>query len=232
MSAFLKAIFFTPLFNVLILLTWVTPGHDLGLAIIFLTVIIRAIFFPLSIKAQRSQRAMNALAPKLEELKQKHKGDQAAQGAATMQLYKEHGVNPVAGCIPLLIQLPILIALYRVFIAGLNPASLGGLYSFVHNPGDIKTMLFGLISITSKNRYLAILAGLLQFVQAKQSAQYMQGAGAPNPQMKAMNAQMVYFLPAFIVVIGWNLSAGLVLYWVTTTLCSMVEQWYLKRHIK
>jgi len=232
MLGFFKTILYTPLFNVLILLASVVPGHDLGLAIILLTVIIRIIFFPLSIKAQRSQRAMNALAPKLAEIKAKFKNDQAAQGAATMQLYKDHGVNPVAGCIPLLIQLPVLIALYQVFIAGLNPESLGGLYPFIPDPGNIKTLFLGSIDVTGKNHYLALLAGVLQFVQAKQSIQYIQSAGPANPQMKAMNAQMLYFLPVFIVIIGWNLSAGLVLYWVTTTVCSMFEQWYLRKTMK
>ena len=229
MFAFFKIILYTPLLNILVLLYTIVPGHDLGVSIILLTVIIRVAFFPLSIKAQRSQREMNALAPKLKELKEKHKHDKAAEGAATMQLYKDHGINPVAGCIPLLIQLPFLIALYQVFMAGLSPASFIDLYPFIHAPESINPLFLGFINITAKNHYLALLAGLLQFIQAKQSIQYMQSAGGGSSQMKAMNTQMMYFMPIFIVIIGWNLSAGLVLYWVTTTICSMGEQWYLKR---
>ncbi len=232
MFAFFKTILYTPLFNILVLFSLIVPGHDLGIAIILLTVAIRAVLFPLSIKAQRSQRALNALNPKIQELKEKHKHDQAAQGKATMELYKAHGVNPIAGCLPMLIQLPILIALYQVFIAGISPASLGNLYSFIHNPGVVKTMFLGLINISTHNHYLAILAGALQYIQGRQNMQYMQAGGvAVNTQMKAMNTQMMYFLPIFIVVIGWNLSAGLVLYWITTTLCSIFEQWYLRRTI-
>ncbi len=230
MLAFFKTILYTPLFNVLILLSSVVPGHDLGVAIILLTVAIRAALFPLSIKAQRSQRALNALNPKLQELKEKHKHDQVAQGNATMQLYKEHGVNPIAGCLPMLIQIPVLIALYRVFIAGISPSSLNDLYSFVHNPGMVKTMFLGFINISTHNRILAIIAGALQYIQGRQNMQFMQVGGA-NTQMKAMNTQMMYFLPIFIIIIGWNLSAGLVLYWITTTLCSIFEQWYLRRTV-
>src|ERR1035437_9933659 len=134
-SALFNVLLYKPLFNALIFISNFMPGHDLGLGIIVLTVVIRFLFFPLSIKSQRSQRALNAINPHIQAIKEKHKHDQAAQGQAMMQLYKEHNINPVAGCLPLLIQLPILITLYRVFIAGLNPQSFSMLYPFVSNPG-------------------------------------------------------------------------------------------------
>src|SRR5258708_4656293 len=164
---------YAPLFNALIFLANLIPGHDLGLAIIALTVVIRFLFLPLSIKSQRSQRALNAINQQIAALKEKHKHDQAAQGAAMMQLYKENNINPVAGCLPLLIQLPILIALYRAFIAGLNPQSLSMLYPFVHNPGTLNTMFLGVLSIIHKNVYLAVIAGVLQFLQPRHSMNYM-----------------------------------------------------------
>ena len=226
--AFFKIILYIPLFNALIFISNFIPKNDLGVSIIVLTVVIRFLFFPLSIKAQRSQRALNAINPHIQAIKEKHKHDQAAQGAAMMQLYKEHNVNPVAGCLPLLIQLPILIALYQVFIAGLNPESLSLLYSFVHNPGAINPLFLGFISISSRNIVLALLAGALQFIQAKQSMTYMKAGGA-NPQMAALNTQMLYFFPVMIVIIGWNLQSGLILYWITTTVFSIGEQFYLRR---
>ena len=100
--AFFKIILYVPLFNALIFISNFMPKHDLGLGIIVLTVVIRFLFFPLSIKAQRSQRALNAINPHIQAIKEKHKDDKTAQGAAMMQLYKEHNVNPVAGCLPLL----------------------------------------------------------------------------------------------------------------------------------
>ena len=229
MTALFNTILYTPLFNLLIFLYDLIPGHDFGVAIIALTVLVRVIFSPLSIKAQRSQRALNALNPQIKEIKEKLKNDQTAQGAAIMKLYKEHGVNPVAGCLPLLIQLPILIALYRAFIAGLNPQSLTMLYPFVHNPGALHTAFLGFITTTAHNRYLAVVAGGLQYLQARQSSNYMKSSGMVAPEMSALNNQMLYFFPIFIVIIGWNLPAGLILYWITTTLFSVVEQLYLKK---
>lgn len=228
--AFFKIVLYIPLFNALIFISNFIPKHDLGLSIIVLTIVIRFLFFPLSIKAQRSQRALNAINPHIQAIKEKHKHDQAAQGAAMMQLYKEHNINPVAGCLPLLIQLPILIALYQVFIAGLNPQSFSLLYSFVQNPGSINPLFLGFISIAGRNAILAVLAGVLQFIQAKQSMAYMKASGGgANPQMAALNTQMLYFFPVMIVIIGWNLQVGLILYWITTTLFSIGEQFYLRR---
>lgn len=229
MLAFLKTILYVPLFNALIGLVNIIPGHDFGVAIIVLTVIIRLILFPLSLKAQRSQRELNLLGPKIKELKEKYKNDQAAQGQAMMKLYKEHGVNPVAGCLPLLIQLPLLIALYRVFIDGLNPNTLSLLYPFVHNPGSISPTFIYLINTATKNPWLAVLAAVLTYLQARQSMANMGNSATGNPQLAAMNTQMLYFMPIFILIIGWNLPAGLILYWITTTAFSIGEQTYIKR---
>lgn len=232
MIEFLKAITYTPLFNILILFYDLIPGHDFGLAIIAVTVLIRVILAPLSIKAQRSQRELNKLNPQIQEIRNKYKNDQSAQGSAMMALYKEHGVNPIAGCLPLLIQIPILIVLYRVFIDGLNPSSLALLYPFIPNPGSIHQLFLGMISVSQPNRLLAIAAGVLQFFQSRQSMNYMRAGGQLSKEMSALNSQMTYFMPIFIIIIGWNLSAGLILYWVTTTVYSIFEQLYLQRTAK
>ncbi|MBX4189807.1 YidC/Oxa1 family membrane protein insertase [Candidatus Parcubacteria bacterium] len=228
MSFLFTQILYRPLFNLLLLLYNYIPGNDLGIAIIALTVLVRAAFFPLSIKAQRSQKALSAINPKIQEIRARLKNDSTAQNAAILQLYKEHKVNPFGGCLPILIQLPILIALYRVFVAGINPQSLSLLYSFIHNPETLNKLFLGFLDLTSKNHILAIVTGLLQFMQSRQSAKYMQTSGA-SKEMAAMNSQMLYLFPVIIIVIGWNLPAGLLLYWVTATGFSMLEQLYLKK---
>ena len=220
-------ILYRPLFNAVVFLYNVLPGNDFGLAIIALTAIIRVFFFPLSIKTVRSQKELNQLNPKMQEIKQRLKGDSAAQSAEIMKLYKDHNINPLAGCLPLLIQLPILIALYQAFIAGLKPENLSLLYGFVLNPGVINPISFGFMDITSKIPLLAVLAGGAQFIQAWVSKTQNQGAGV-NKEMKALNSQMLYFFPIMIIIIGWNLPAGLVLYWITTTVFSILEQVYIK----
>jgi len=113
-------VLYRPLFNVLIWLYDVLPGHDLGIAIIILTAAIRLLLYPLSKKAIKSQKALTGLQPKIKEIQKKYK-DKADQAKATMELYRQYRINPMSGCLPILIQLPILIALYRVFFTGLDP---------------------------------------------------------------------------------------------------------------
>lgn len=220
-------ILYRPLFNAVVFIYNILPGHDFGLAIIVLTAVIRVIFFPLSIKTVRSQKALSQLNPKMQEIKQRLKGDSAAQSAEIMKLYKDHNINPLSGCLPLIIQLPILIALYQAFIAGLKPENLSLLYGFVLNPGVIEKISFGFMDITSKIPLLAVLAGVAQFGQAWVAKAQNQGLGV-SKEMAALNKQMLYFFPVMIIVIGWNLPAGLVLYWITTTIFSILEQVYIK----
>ncbi|OGN01274.1 MAG: hypothetical protein A3G51_01575 [Candidatus Yanofskybacteria bacterium RIFCSPLOWO2_12_FULL_43_11b] len=227
MGTLFNEILYRPLFNAVVFLYDILPGHDFGLAIIVLTTLIRIMFFPLSIRTVRSQKALNQLNPKIQEIKQKFKGDKSAQSAETMKLYKENNINPLAGCLPLLIQLPILIALYQAFIAGLKPENLNMLYGFVSNPGVVNKISFGFIDTTSKMPLLAILAGAAQFIQAWATKAQNQDSN-PNKEMAALNSQMLYFFPVMIIIIGWNLPAGLVLYWITTTVFSILEQLYIK----
>jgi YidC/Oxa1 family membrane protein insertase len=223
-----NTILYKPLFNAVIFLYNIIPGSDFGLAVIVLTLIIRASFFPLSVKTIRSQRALNKLNPKLKEIKEKHKNDTQAQSAAIMQLYKDNNVNPLAGCLPLLIQLPILIALYKVFGAGFKPESLSALYGFIANPGYVEPISLGFLDITSRSIVLALITGALQFIQLKQNANLMKTADGGQKELQAINKQMLYFFPVMIIIIGWNLPAGLLLYWLATTAFSLAEQTYIK----
>jgi len=221
-------ILYRPLFNIMVYLQGVIPGDDLGLTIIILTVLIRALFSPLSLKTIKSQQSMKELSPKIEEVKAKFKDDKAAQSAAIMKLYKENNVNPLAGCLPLLIQLPILIALYRVFIKGITPEGLTLLYGFISAPEVIHHNFLGLFDISTRSRLLTLIAGGFQFIQSKQSMAF-QADGGGNKEMAALSKQMLYFFPIMIIVIGWNLPAGLILYWIATTVFSVVESRFASR---
>ena len=225
-----NTILYQPLFNATVFLYNFIPGSDFGLAIITLTTIIRIIMFPLTLKTSKSQKAMAKINPKIKEIKEKFKNDSPAQSTAIMALYKEHSVNPLSGCLPLIIQLPILIALYQAFGAGFKPESLGLLYGFISNPGHINTISLGFLDIASRSISLAIITGIFQFLQLRQNNKTMAAASpGGNNEMQAMNKQMLYFFPVMIIIIGWNLPAGLLLYWVTTTLFSIGEQMYIKK---
>lgn len=229
-----NTILYEPLFNAVIFLYNILPGNDFGLAIIALTLIIRIIFFPLSIKTLQSQRALNKINPKLNEIKTKFKDNAQAQSAAIMQLYKEHKVNPFFGCLPLLIQLPILIALYSAFRAGFKVENLNSLYGFISNPGYIEPISFGFLDISSRSIVLAVITAGFQFFQLKQNQSLTGSSGKDGGQkeIQALNKQMLYFFPVMIIIIGWNLPAALLLYWLTATLFSIVEQSYIRKMYK
>lgn len=223
MSWLYTNIIYEPLLNVLVYL-YGLAAQDLGLAIVVMTVLIRLASLPLSLRTLRSQRDMAALAPELETLKARHKGDQAAQGQAMMELYKKHRVNPLGGCLPLLIQIPVLFALYRVFLNVFKPESLTALYSFVPDPGTIQTVTLGILDLGKRSVILALAAGAAQFVHA-----WYARPDAQVGQAAMLSKQMLYFFPVMIIVVSWNLPAGLALYWVVSTLMSLGEQWYIRR---
>ncbi len=236
-----NTIFYQPLFNALVWLYNTIPGHDIGLAIIFLTLVIRVILFPLYYQSIKSQRALQDIQPKVEALRKQYKDDQEKMAKELMILYKSENVNPFSSCLPLLIQLPFLIALYQVFIHGLQSQSMEMLYAFIQNPGTINTISLGFIDLSKPSIVLAIMAGLAQFWQSKmmmtKNPPLIKGkeiAGSSDEKMMSiMNKQIVYFMPMFTVIIGVSLPAGLSLYWFLTTLLMALQQvWMFKKKKK
>ncbi len=219
-------IIYHPLLNLLVYFYNIIPGHDIGVVIVLLTFLIRLILAPSFHKSLKSQKAMSDLQPKLNELKEKHKDNKEAQAKATMDLYKEHKINPLGSCLPLLLQLPILIALYQVFSKALNN-DLSGLYSFIQRPEFIDPKFLGLVDLSKPSLAFGIVAGLAQFWQSKMM---MPKAGvAQDATAKAMQLQTMYVLPVISVIIAIKLPAGLPLYWIVTTLFAVAQQYYIIR---
>src|SRR3989344_6945328 len=148
MSSLFNQILYVPFLNLLVFLYNTIAFNDFGVAIILLTVIVRLILSPLSIKTFRSQKALSELQPKIKEIQAKFKNDSREQTKQIMELYRERNVNPFSGCLPLIIQLPILIALYRVSTAGFEPSSLPVLYSFIKGPVFLNSVSLGFIDLT------------------------------------------------------------------------------------
>lgn len=228
-----QVIVYQPLYNILIFLYNVIPGHDMGVAIIVITILIRLLLWPLSKKSIEGQKAMQSLQPKIEALKQQYKDDKQKLTQATMELYKAEKVNPFASCLPLLIQLPILIAFYWALSAGLKSQRMDLLYSFVGNPGTIKTLAFGFFDLAKNSWVLAILAGAAQYWQTKMLPMQkpaIKTEGSKDENMMAMmNKQMLYMMPVMTVVIGGSLPGGLTLYWFLSTLLTGGQQWLMFR---
>lgn len=215
-------IFYQPIYNLLIFLYNLVPGKDLGVAIILITLLIRLVLYPFSKQAIKSQKELQNIQPEIEKIKEKYKDDKEKMAPELMSLYKEKKINPFSSCLPTLIQLPFLIALYQVFLNGLTKEnSNGALYSFVQNPGQLNIIAFGFINLADKNWPIAILAGLAQYWQSKM----LMGNTKQSGMSQIMTTQMIYFMPIFTIVIGGNLPAGLTLYWLFTTIFSIIQQY-------
>jgi YidC/Oxa1 family membrane protein insertase len=218
-------ILYKPLFNALVLLYQYLPGRDFGIAIIALTLIIRGMLYPLMVKSIRSQKILSELQPKMKEIQNKYKDDKERQARETMLLYQKEKINPFGGCFPMLIQLPILIALYRVFWKGFQPEAMTKLYSFIPNPGTIDPTFFGFLNLAEPNMIVAIIAGLAQFLQSKTmvpKSQSSTGSGSQAADM--MQKQMVYFMPIITVMFLLRLPAAIGFYWIVTALFSTWQQ--------
>lgn len=224
-------VFYKPILNALIALYNVIPGHDMGVAIILVTIAVRLLLLPLTMQMMRSQRAMQMLQPKIRDIQERYKDNKAGQSKQLMALYSSEKVNPMASCLPLLIQLPIFIALYNAMVNGLKGQGLDQLYSFVSRPETINTIGFGFLDLSAKNWMIAVLAGLTQWYQARQLTKLNPSpAGIPGAKDEAMlsmmNKQMQYMMPLMTVVIGVSLPAGLVLYWFATNVLTIVQQYF------
>ena len=228
-SSIFNIVLYKPLLNALVFFTMVIPGADVGLAIIILTVVVRFAILPLSSKALDAQVKMKELEPRLKEIKEKHKDDRQEQAKLTMALYKEKGMNPFSGIIIAVIQIPILIALYLVFSHGL-PVKPELLYSFIHLPETLNFHFLGLLDLTTKNYFIAILSGVLQFYQMQLAIPALpkkQPGSAPSMAddfARSMNMNMRYVMPVMIAFIGFTLPSAIVLYWATNNVFMIVHE--------
>lgn len=222
-------VFYQPIYNLLVWLYDVLPFGGIGLAIIIVTLLIKGVLFPFTFKMLKSQRAMQELQPKIAEIREKYKDDKEKMAAELMEAYKENNVNPMASCLPLLIQLPIFWALYRVLTDGLQSIDPAELYGFVAHPGTIDTMFLG-INLAEISIILAVLAGIAQYFQVtrtmsqRPAKEVAKSSGAMDEAMMAnMNKMMKYFLPGMTLVLGLtSLPGGVMLYWLATTFLTVV----------
>lgn len=220
-------VLFRPVFNLLVAVFNIIP--DFGVAVIVVTFLIRFILYPLSSKALKSQKALADLQPKIKAIQKKYANDKEKQAKEVMAFYKEHNINPFSGCLPLLIQLPILIAMYRVFILGLEPERLSLLYPFVANPGALNGSFLGFVDLSEPSLVLAVFAGIFQFIQGYYMLRTQPETSGRQDMAKNMSKQMTYFMPIITVVISSRFPAGLPLYWISTNIFSIGQQWLIFR---
>jgi len=184
-----------------------------GLAIIFLTIIIKLVLYPLTAKQIASTKAMSAMQPKMKALQEKYKNDKVMLNQKLSELYKQEGVNPLAGCLPLLVQMPILIGIFY----GIRDFQYAGHSTFLW-----------MKSIADADPYyiLPVLSALTTFIQTKQTMPATSDGGAGAAQGKVM----LYFMPIFIGYISISFPAGLVLYWVVMNIMQILQQLLMDRN--
>jgi YidC/Oxa1 family membrane protein insertase len=240
MQALWYTLFYNPIYNALVwIMSHITMG-DIGFAVIVLTIFVRLVLFPLSKKSVRSQIMMKHIAPLLAQLKKDYPNKEE-QARKTFELYKQYNVNPFSGCLFVLVQLPIIFALYYVFYKGLAFASADQLYSFVQMPVNINSMFLGFVNVNvNHNIVLALLAGITQFIQGYLANPIKdKNAEEKDKKDKTFQEQMAdsmainikYILPIFITFIAYKLSAAIAIYWVTSNLCTILQEWYVRKTI-
>lgn len=239
MAAFFNTFFYEPLYNGLVFLISVIPGADVGLAVVTLTLLVKIIILPLSHRSVASQAKMRSIEPEIKKVKEHHK-DKQEQARQVMDLYKKHGVNPFSGCFLMLVQLPIIFALYWVFFKGLaNNIDQNLLYSFVIAPEQINMRFLGLIDMSQKNIILAALAGISQYFQMKLSMPSIPSGDGEKKKdgtlsfkdefAKNMNVQMRYMLPGIVFFVAYSISSAVALYWLVSNLFSIGHELIVKR---
>lgn len=220
----LRTLFYIPLFNILIFLTAIIPGHSVGWAIIAMTVGLRLILIPSTTHQIRQQHKLKKLQPELKELQELHKNDKETLARETMSLYKRYDIHPLGSCLPMLIQLPILIPLFYVFRAGLSTAHFDLLYAFVPHPATINTAFFG-IDLAKPNHYvLPALVAILQFFQSRMLVKSPYAHQPENDTQKILNNQMLYFFPLMTGFISLSLPAALPLYYGVGSAFAIIQQ--------
>jgi YidC/Oxa1 family membrane protein insertase len=231
MIQLLREIIYRPLFNGLVLLYEHVTFEDLGLAIILLTLIIRFIFYPLFYKTFKHQAAIQKIQPEVKRIQKTHKGNREEQAKQLMGLYRAHNVNPFSSFLLLIVQLPILIALYRLFLNGFTPESFTDLYAFISEPTHINSTFLGLIDLSSSNILIVVFAGIAQYFQAKLSLAKAPAPGKDASPQERIGRQMVVVAPLFTVIILYTLPAAIGLYWLTTSAFSIVQQRLAQRSV-
>jgi YidC/Oxa1 family membrane protein insertase len=234
-TAFYSGIY-DPLYNALVYLVDVVPAHDIGIAIILLTILVKVVLFPLSRQAVRTQMAMREVAPNIERIKEQYKDKQEEQARAMFALYKEKGIRPFASFFLILIQFPILFGLYWVFWkGGLPSVDSTILYSFVPSPEMVNMNFLGLLDVRERSVLLAILAGFTQLAYARLSmgprrAREKEATPSFSADMAhSFDLQARFVLPLIVAGISYTLAAAVPLYWTTSNLFMVGQELFMGR---
>jgi YidC/Oxa1 family membrane protein insertase len=235
MASLLHSIFYQPVLN-LLFLVYNNVVADVGIAIVIVTVLVRLLLLPLFYKSAKDQTIMQRIAPQIRKIQKDHKSDKERQAREIMSVYKEHKVNPFSSFLLLLVQLPILIALYSVFMKGFAPSVLEELYSFVAVPSTVNTSFLGIVDLSSRNMILVMCAGALQYLQSFLLMKTTKHRSQPGTDAAAIaervSRNMMMLGPVLTVVILYSLPSAVALYWLTTAAFSTIQQVIINKTVR
>lgn len=236
---FFATVIYNPLYNLLVFTIGIAPGHSVFIAVIGVTVLVKAVLLPFAHKSAKTQKSLRGIEPEIKKLKEKHKDNKEAQSLAVMNLYKEHGVNPFSGCLLAFIQIPVIFGLYFVFWKGLASGIIDPklLYSFVPNPEVVNFSVWSLFDLSkSHNIIFAVLAAVSQYFQmslAMPPVALVEGEKSfSNEFKKSLSTQMRYVLPFIIGSVSYGFPAVVSLYWVTSNIFSIGHELWVRKESK
>ena len=221
---------YQPLFNILILIISFSPNLNLGIAIIILTLILRAILHKQNKKAMVAQRKLSKIQPKLNEIRNKYKDDQQKMAQETLKIWSQEKINPLSSLTPMLVQFPILIGLFYVIQGVLNIDNQYLIYDMLNHIKlqDIGTQFTSLIDLKKTNKIvLPVIVASLQFTQMYMTLP--KSDEKTDSTQKGIQNGMLYFMPALIAVVTATLPSGVGLYWGTSTLVGICQQYFINK---
>lgn len=233
MSSFFTTYLTDPIYNLLVFFVGVVPGGDIGLAVIAVTLIVKLATLPLSLSMIRTQRAMKAIEPQFKEIKEKFKNDKEKQAKEIFALYRQYRINPFSSILLVIIQIPILFALYWVFVGeSLPQVDAGILYSFVSIPTVITTDFLGIFPLAGTSLILALLAGVAQYAQGWLSMPIPAATGNKSLAEdfgRAMALQVRYVIPVLIAFAAYATSGAVALYFITSSVFAVLQELLVRR---
>ncbi len=231
--------FFNPIYNGLVFLIANFSWIDMGMAVILITILVKLILLPLTKKSIKIQIKTKELEPELKKIKEEYKDNKEEQARQIMDLYRKNHLNPLTGFMVILIQLPIIFALYFVFLKGGFPEiNTEILYSFIKIPESVNMHFLGLISMTDKNIILALFAGISQYIQIKLMLPKLEPKKKNHQKtfkddlMRSMNTQMRFVMPVIVFFISYSLPAAIALYWITSNIFMIFQEIFVKRKME
>lgn len=221
MASFFNSFFYQPILALLVYIYNTVAFHDLGIAIVLLTIVIRVVLFPVFYKSAKDQALMQRLQPHIKKIQLDHKEDKERQAKEMLNLYKTYKLNPFSGFLLLLLQLPVFIILFRVLSTELSGAAF------------TSSTLLGVLNLATKGYVLPVLAAATQYVQGKlaMGSAPKSGAGDKENPMASMANTMMIMGPVFTFFVLMNLPSALGLYWLSSNIFSIFQQLYINKRL-